>query len=86
MARRSRISTSCEEDFERAAIVQMETTARAHYVDGLLRLVLYSWVEFTKWSLGTAHAHLEKQEVAGDPADDLSGNSSRLSAQFHFQL
>ena len=55
--------------FERAAIVQMDTTARAHYVDGLLRLVLYSWVEFTKWQIGTTRAHLGQQEVAGDPAD-----------------
>lgn len=55
--------------FERAAVVQMDTTARAHYVDGLLRLVLYSWVEFTKWQIGTTRAHLGQQEVAGDPAD-----------------
>ena len=56
---------------EYAATQQMNVAVQEHYVDGLLRRVLYSWVEFTKWSLGGHDAYMgpAATEVEGDPAD-----------------
>lgn len=74
---------------EYAATQQMNVAVNEHYVDGLLRRVLYSWVELTKWSLGghdtyMGPAGVTEVEVEGNPAnvtvlDAASASSSTFS-------